>query len=82
MRLEGKIETIYIGFGKFTQTPQNPPPIQFFSSPKLGGFCIMKKTKPLKALPSPPNAFHSFHFFLPFIPSPPFPYKLPNRALV
>jgi len=52
------------------KTLQTPPPIQFFSSPKLGGFCI-KKTKPPKALPS-----HSSPFF-PFIPS--FFYKPPPQ---
>jgi len=45
---------------------QNPPPMQFLSSPKLEEFCIKKKTKVLKAISSPPKALHSFHFILPF----------------
>jgi len=53
-----------MGSEKLTQTLQtSPPPLQFFSSPKLGGFCIMKKTKPPKALHS-----HSSPFF-PLLPS-------------
>jgi len=59
---------------------QNPPPIQFFSSPKWGGFYILKKNKPPKALPPicllflPPTPSF-FFFFLSFpnssFPSPP-----------
>jgi len=31
-------------FEELTLTPQNPHPIQFSSSPKQGGFCIIMKS--------------------------------------
>jgi len=70
-----------MGSEKLTRTLQtSPPPLQFFSSPKLRGFCILKKTKPPKALHS-----HSSPFFplLPsfFKPSPPFP-STPKQSLM
>jgi len=56
-------------------------PIQFFSSPKLEGFCIMKKTKTPQRPPLSYLSILSTFSFL-FLETLPYPSKLPNRALV